>query len=62
MSARRKPEPVETVVSNAVVQFTHLAAVCPTEAGRATWARLAEQARAAAGITGPVRTRKRGRK
>jgi hypothetical protein len=60
MSARRKPEPVETVVSNAVVQYTHLASVCPSEAGRATWARLAREARAAAGITGPVRTRKRG--
>jgi hypothetical protein len=60
MSARRKPAPVETTVSNQVAQYTHLAGVCPSAAGRATWARLARQARQDAGLTGPVRTRKRG--
>lgn len=62
MSARRKPAPVTTVTSNAVVQFTHLAKVAPTVGGRATWARLAEAARAEAGLTGPAQTRKRGSK
>jgi hypothetical protein len=62
MKVRRKAAPVETTVSNAVAQYTHLASVCPSEKGRATWARLARQARADAGLAGPVQTRKRGTK
>jgi hypothetical protein len=50
---RRKPAPVTTTVSNEVAQFTHLARVCKSKAGRATWARLARQA---------VQTTKRGTK
>jgi hypothetical protein len=56
-ATKTRPAPVETVVSNAVGQFTHLARVCKSEKGRATW--LAEQARADAGLPGPVRPRKR---
>jgi hypothetical protein len=62
MKARRKPAPVETTVSNQVAQYTHLASACPSEKGRATWARLARQARQDAGLAGGVQTRKRGTK
>jgi hypothetical protein len=53
MKTRRKPAPVTTTVSNPVAQYTHLARVCPSEKGRATWARLARQA---------VQTTKRARR
>jgi hypothetical protein len=59
---RRKPAPVEVVTSNAVVQFTHLASVCPSAKGRATWAQLAARARRNAGLPGPVRARKSGQR